>query len=544
MTRLFIRLVALFVPPSQRDRWREEWLAELSAQPRKIDHRVLGAVADAVATRRVSRTSRTQEPRNPENPGTSGLREFGLSGVTEDVRLSLRLARRHPGHSALTIVVVALGVGLTTAVLSIGYAVFLKPWPINEPDRVAFVFRNTAFGLGGGRLSEHTPDYDVVAQNRAITSVAGFSSFFPEVTIGNVTKQLSGEVVTAAYFRVIGITPQLGRTFTPEEDTPTNTELTVVISHRLWQRAFQGRQDVVGQQVQVMDKTATIIGVLGPDFHGLSSKYEHRDWWMLARAFSRFNGFGVTVVRLAPGATAEQAAMGLAAYGQHANELERGKGFGAPAPEGKPVFEVIPANQMRRPNSPSEVLVPTRLMWALFAVVGMVLTIAITSMAGLGVARGLDREAEVATRRVLGVSNWRLGRQLIIEQSVLTIAGGLLASAVAWNLITIAMRIVPERYLISAELDWRLLAIALAVSIAIGVIISLAPLRHALRIDLLQALSGASSTTTQPASRMGLLSLTPKSHWRESCSSQRASMSQRCWRWRPWTVATPLRDAR
>jgi len=500
MTRLFIRLVALLVPASLREQWREEWLGELSVQSRWFDPRALGAFADAVAIR-LRRGYGGQAP---------GPRDLGTSGLRDDLRLSVRLARRHPGHSALTIVVVALGVGLTTAVLSIGYAVFLKPWPIHEPDRVAFVFRNTTFGLGGGRLSEHTPDYDVVAQNSAVASVAEFSNLFPEVTINNVTKRLSGELVTAAYFRVIGITPLLGRTFTPEEDTPSNTELTMVISHRLWQRTFGGRDDVVGQQIQVMDKTATIIGVLGPDFNGLSSAYEYRDWWMLARAFNRFNGLGVTVIRLAPGATSERAAMGLASYGQHVNELERTKGFGAPAPEGKPVFEVIPVNQMRRPNSPSEVLVPTRLMWALFAVVGMVLTIAVTSIAGLGVARGLDREAEVATRRVLGVSSWRLGRQLLIEQSLLTIAGGLLASVVAWNLITIAMRVVPERYLISVELDWRLFAIALGVSLVIGIVISLAPLRHALRIDLLQALSGASSTTARPGSRMGLLSLTPQ----------------------------------
>jgi predicted permease len=510
ISRLFIDVVSLIVPAVMRERWREEWRAELAASPRHFDSRIWGAVSDAVAMRRASRHG-TSPPRDlGTSPRTPGLRDLGTAGLRDDLRLSLRLARRHPGHSALTIVVVALGVGLTTAVLSIGYAVFLKPWPIHEPERVAFVFRNNAFGLGGGRLSEHTPGYDVVAQNPAISSIASFSSFFPEMTIEDVTKRLSGELVTAAYFGVIGVDPILGRTFHPDEDTAANTELTIVISHRLWQRSLGGRPDVLGRQIRVMAKTATIIGVLAPDFHGLSSAYEHRDWWMLASAFNRFSGFGVSVIRLAPGYTVAQAAMGLAAYGQHANELERESGFGSPSPEGKPVFEVIAANQMRLPMNPAEILMPKRLMWALFAVVGMVMAIAVASITGLGIARGLDREAEVATRRVLGVSTWRLGRQLVVEQSLLTVAGGMLASVVAWNLITLAMRTVPDRYLISAELDWRLFVIALGVSLVVGVFISLAPLGHALRIDLAQALSGASATTARAGSRSGLLSLTPQ----------------------------------
>jgi putative ABC transport system permease protein len=524
MTRVFIHLVSRLVPASLREQWREEWLAELSAQPRKFDRRALGALQDALSLLHASRTSGpafTKAPAGrPRDFGTRlrlgygmqapGLRDFGTSGLRDDLRLSLRLARRHPGHSALTVVVVALGVGLMTAVLSIGYAVFLKPWPIHEPDRVAFVFRNNAFGLATGRLNEHTPDYDVVAQNSAIAAVAGFQHFFPEITIDGITERRhAGELVTAAYFDVIGIKPRLGRTFLAEEDTPANADLGIVISYRMWEQRFDGRADVVGTRIGVGDKVATVIGVLSPGFYGLSSAYSQRDWWMLARPFRNVQP-AATVIRLTPGASTSQAAAALAGYGLHVNELERAKGFGSPAPEGKPVFEVIPANQMRTPMTPSEILVPRRFMWGLIAVVGMVLAIAVASIAGLCVARGFDRESEVATRRVLGVTTWRLGRQLVIEQLLLTIAGGALASAVAWNLVELTTQIVPEQYLIPAELDWHLFAVAFLASLTIGVCVSVAPLRHALRIDLLQALAGASATASTPASRLGLVSLTPQ----------------------------------
>ena len=503
LTRLFIRLVALIVPPALREQWLEEWLAELSAQPRWIDPRALGALADAVAMRR---------QRRAQAPGTRLRQGFGgqASGLRDDLRLSVRLALRHPGHSALTIVVVALGVGLMTAVLSIGYAVFLKPWPIHEPDRVAFVFRNSAIGLATGRLNEHTADYDVAAHNSAVASVAGFQHFFPEVTIDGITdRRHAGELVTAAYFDVIGIKPLLGRTFRPEEDTPANPELGIVISHRLWQQRFSGRADVVGTQIKVDDKVATVIGVLGQGFFGLSSAFTHRDWWMLAGPF-RGVPPSATVIRLAPGATVAQVAAGLAGYGLHVAEQERAKGFGRGDLEGSPMFEVIPANQMRTPMNPSETFGSKRVMLGLIVIVGVVLLIALTSIAGLCLARGFDRESEVATRRVLGVSAPRLARQLVIEQSLLTVAGGVIASAVAWNLVALTTQVVPDQYLIAADLDWRLFAMALFLSLAVGVFVSVAPLRHALRIDLLQALSSTSATSSPPASRLGLISLTPQ----------------------------------
>jgi predicted permease len=489
-SRILVSVASLLVPSAMRKRWREEWRAELHVRGRHaFDPRALGALADAVATRRSRGTA----------PVRSGL---SLDTLGDDVQFGWRQMRRHPGVSTLIVLVIALGTGFASVLFSLVYTAFFKPWPIERPEDVAFVYRNFANGQMNiiGLTQRYTP-FDVVKDIDGVADVGGWWGLRRNVDVDGLTESHYGEITTAGYFDALGVRPLLGRTFLPDEDAPSNPDMPVVISHEMWRSRFGENQDVLGRQILVNKRPATIIGVIGPDFRGIASTWDRSDLWMLAGQVLPRGLIG-TFVRLKPGATFAQVVANLNVHGAEQNERTRQRSPQFALPPGVPYYQVIPATELRTPQDPQANIVPKRIAVALVTVVLVVLLIATINVAGLLAARGLSRTAELATRRVLGVTPVRLARQLAAEGLGLSLAGGALGVLLAGNMIGLFTAVTPARYAVDAALDWPVVASAALIAVVVGIIVSLAPIRHALTTNVIAALAGSSAMTTPKRSRL------------------------------------------
>jgi predicted permease len=413
-----------------------------------------------------------------------------MAGFWYDIRSGLRQLQRHRGFTALAVVVLALGIGINSAIFSIVYTVFFKPWPIHKPEEVAFIYRNQVSGFIGGPTGFYPEQKkrDFLASNPGIAAMAGFWGMPVNLGVEGLTERTRGEMVTPNYFDVLGIRPVLGRTF-DGTDTRTNPEMGVVISHAMWQERFNGAADVVGRRIRLNSRELPVIGVIERGFSGLSSVWTPADWWVVGEQFFPGSGLG-TVLRLKPGVTAEQAEVSANVFGARETEEMRQRSPRFALPPGAPLYFIEPVNNVRVPQDYKATLVPKRVAAALSVVVMMVLVIATINITGLLLARGMSRTAELATRRALGVTPVRLGRQLLTETILLTSAGGALGLLLAWNLIQLFTSLTPDRFTVAAGFDVRVVAFTALTCLVTGVLIGLAPVRQALKVDVLSALAG------------------------------------------------------
>ena len=308
--------------------------------------------------------------------------------------------------------------------------------------------------------------------------------------------RLWGELVTAGYFDVVGAKPILGRTFRAEEDDVTNTGLAVVISHDLWTRRFMSDPAILGKEVRLDDKVYAVVGVMGPEFVGLSDPFRPSRFWVVwAQRDADYRRFGTAVIgRLRPGVSLEQAravvAVESAQQQRYWAELWR---YGTPDWKPRP-YVVLPASDVRMPFEPDASVVPARLVTAVTIVVAIVLLIAAANIAGILAGRGVARMNEVAVRLALGAGASRVIRQLLTESVVLSAAGGLVGLSVAWIVVGLYRTYTPSRFLVDVSLDVRIVLFTAAVCVGAGLIVGLAPALQALKVNVVTALGGGSTT--------------------------------------------------
>lgn len=265
----------------------------------------------------------------------------------------------------------------------------------------------------------------------------------------------------------------------------------IVISHTLWHARFGAARDVVGRRIRVNSRDVRIIGVVEPRFKGLSGVWTPSHWWIVNEQFVPF-GYPPSgaFVRMKPGVTAEQLQASVNIQGAVENEETRRRSPRYALPPGVPVYFVKSANDMRVPREFASTVVPERIASALSIVVMMVLVIATINITGLLLARGITRTTELATRRALGVTPARLARQLLTETVCLATAGGALGLVIAWNLVTLFTSLTPDRFAMDAVFDLRVVGFTALVCLTAGLVIGLAPVRQALKVDVLAALAG------------------------------------------------------
>jgi putative ABC transport system permease protein len=407
-----------------------------------------------------------------------------------DLRFALRQLRKSPGFTFIAVLTLALGIGANTAIFSVIYAVLLQPLPYPEGDRIVIL---TETDSNQPQISVSYPDYldwkrdNTVFENLAVSRRESFNLSGLD---GRAPEQISGAIVTERFFKVIGLTPQLGRVFNEDEDRVGGAPV-AVISDRLWQRIFARDPNVLGRSINFGNQPYTIIGVMPPQ---MFSPRTAEVWFPLTRRTNdkmwqtRDNhpglyGWG----RLKAGVSIEKA---LAEMKEIAARLSKQY----PDSNASVSVTVTPLleNQVGdyRPS-----------LNLLLGAVVLVLLIACANLANLLAARGAARAREFAVRAAVGASRWQIIRQLLIESLVLALVGGLLGLCLAaWGrdvLVALSPPGVPRFQNLS--LNGWVLAFSVALSLITSILFGLWPAWHTSRADIQLALKSGGHGSSDSA---------------------------------------------
>ena len=413
-----------------------------------------------------------------------GLRLFDELGG--DIRYCLRALRRNPGFAAVAVLSLALGIGANTAIFSFVDAALLKPLPYPHPERIVSVWE---------KLPTGTPNYistlnflDWKQQNRCFEFLSAVARDTVTLTGSGRPQEINVQRVSASYFNVLGVDAILGRTFAASEDQ-LGKDQEVVISNRVWQSLFGGDPNVIGRKITLNAKSYTVIGVLPAN-----STFD-RTWavmW-LPLAFrpadmTRNYHWLSAVARLEPGVTLKQTRAQMDAIGARIAVLypDSNKDWGVTV---DPYIDQVVDPRLRRS------------LWVLFASVGTVLLIGCANLANLTLARGADREHEIAIRSALGARRPRLIRQLLTENIFLGILGGAAGLALGYALMRGIKLWLPPDMLppqANVRMDYGVLFFTMVTGILTGILFGLAPALSGTRADLAGSLMEGGRTTAGP----------------------------------------------
>lgn len=427
--------------------------------------------------------------------------------MLQDVRYALRSFRQRRGFTALAILTIALGIGPTTAILSLTNWLFLRPIPgVKDQGRLVQVQFRAPSPRGGIRFPSLTyQDHAVLTSNmRAFDGFAGFSQTSVSVATGGAApRRLAGQFVMADYFRVLGVEPRAGRTFTADEDRNPGGTAVAMVSDRVVATLFPGDPAPIGRTLKINGEIFSVIGVAPAGFNGTQPGGEV-DVWLPGASSAFVNHFAVPrerwstrfydfVARLAPGVTIDQANAELTA-GTRAMGAARNDDWFATATPAIVAGLGVPVMARDRAHS---------LVRMLTGVGALLILITAANVANLLLFRGVVRRGEIAVRKALGASGARLVRQQVIDSVTLAVAGGTAGVLLAMLLTKlVGIVTIPGIGPLQSALDWRVLALTLGVSVGVGLVFGIVPATLMARGDLAQALHGATRGGTRQGARL------------------------------------------
>jgi predicted permease len=422
-----------------------------------------------------------------------------LEHLLQDARIAIRRIRQTPGFTAAATATLALGLGLTSAVMSLAYSIFLRPLPVADAARVVFVERTQVDRPGGWGYSY--PDYLYLQEHaRSFSELAAHNSTMPPLIVATPGGPVgvSGAVVTANYFTLLRLTPQAGRFFSADEDRVPGRDAVAILGYDFWRTKFAEDPQVVGTTVRINNTPFTVIGIAPAHFHGIVGGLPNAVWiptamYSVASPYcdaplSRACG-GIGVIgRLARDTSIDQAHADVAGLVRQLKEAypEASLGNGVLV---RPVRGIRMLEQAA--NAP---------VVALLAVAaGLVLLVASANVAGLLLARGLRRRKELAIRLAIGASRGRLIRLLLVECVMLAVAGGVAGLQIALWATDVLRAYFPN---VDLSLEPRIALIGFGVALFAGVATGIAPALQCTQADPALAMKEASSAAGRPRSIM------------------------------------------
>jgi putative ABC transport system permease protein len=412
-----------------------------------------------------------------------------MDTLLKDIRHGIRGLLKRPGFTAIAVITLALGIGANTAIFSVVNTVLLRPLPFPEPERLV--------QLGEGSPTDHPergvfsfPDFkDLQAQTQTLEYVAGYlNSGAIASTEGQESERILGADVSPEYFGVLGVKPQLGNTFTAEENHANAS--VVLISHSLWQRRFGGSPQVIGKQIKLGITSMTIIGVMPAGFE-FPFRVEHQDFWEpindrpSAERGQRDSRMLNVIGRTRPGVSVAQANAELRTIANRLTQQYPGSNTDV-------VIAAAPLHKELTGDVQPALLI-------LLGAVAFVLLIACANVANLSLAKATARKKEIAIRSALGASRLRIMRQLLVESLMLALIGGAVGLLLAtWGvalLIAVGPSNIPR--LQQVGLDSKVLLFTLLLSTLVGLAFGLVPALQVSKTDLNDALKDASRGTTE-----------------------------------------------
>jgi predicted permease len=414
-----------------------------------------------------------------------------LAGLGRDVRYALRQLRRSPGFALTAIITLAFGIGANVVVFGVLNAVILRPLNVAGAERLFQIEQGQA-----GYNTQSYPDYaDYRARNATFSDMAAYRIGDLGLSTGGRAEQCWIYEVSANYFDMLGVQPELGRLLHQSDERGPGSAPYVILSDAFWRTRFNADPRVIGTTVELNKHPFTIIGVATKTFNGTELFFWPEMWVPIINEeqiegynflIKRFNHGTMVIGEVKPGVTAAQATDNL-------------NGVARQLAQAYPTVDDGLTARLATPGLMGDLLGgPTHaFLEGLMVLALLVLAAACTNLAGIFAARAADRARELAIRLSIGSTRWRILRQVLTEALVVSFAGGIAGTLVAAGLLGALTRWQPISEFpihVAIAADWRVYAIAFVLSMGSGILPGLLPARQIWRTDATQALrSGANA---------------------------------------------------
>jgi len=490
MSRFLLRLWGRHVPLIYRDRWVEEWEAELVALERRGMNR--SAFGRWWATTRFAWGARSHAAELARMHKQESTGMMAMMTMVQDLKFALRSFRRSPGFTFVALLTLALGIGATTTMFSVLDGVVLRPLPYDNPDELVMI----------GSTSQRFPGLAPVApadfndwreRNTTFSHMIASEGWTHDLTDMDQPARISSAAVSGGFFEMLGVAPMLGRGISPEDDVE-GSEPVMVISHGLWERRYGSDPSIIGARVTTGDRTFTVAGVMPESFvHPEALWSEDVELWVPtsqtgSNMTTRGGRFLQVMGRLAPEVSLFQARQEMTAIASA-------------------LVDEYPTNVGREtliePLQTETIGDVGQALTLLMGAVGMLLLIACVNVANLFMARAADRGREIAVRVAMGAGRVRIQAQLLTEGVVLSLGGGLAGIGLAYVGVSAFRTINPAGIprVEAVTVDARIMVFAFVVSVLTGIAFALAPAVRLVRPGALSSLRAGGRTSG--GSRMG-----------------------------------------
>jgi putative ABC transport system permease protein len=422
-----------------------------------------------------------------------------MTGLLQDVRYGLRQLRKNPGFTAVALITLALGIGANTAVFSIIYTVLLQPLPFHDPARIVAI-KPTEPNRRDDIGVSYPAFMDWRSRNHVFEGLSAFHTDDFTLTGRGVPVHVTGAVVSANTFSLLGVVPVIGRDFTQAEDTPTSAGSPVILSHNLWRERFGSDPNISGQRVTLSSQVFAVVGVMPAGFQFPVQTTAVDFWTTIALDGQSSNGnppmtaqrglsYLDVIARLRGEVKIAQAQTEMASIqGSLNHEYQENRGI-AIVPE---LDDVI--GQMRFG------------LFVLFGAVGLILLIACANLSNLLLARATARHKEFTVRTALGATRRLILRQLLAEGLLLATGGAATGLVLAVGALRLLIRMTPVDLprLAQSGLNLQVLTFTAVIALLTSLLFGLVPALHACTREVATSLNEGGRSGTDPRGRRHL----------------------------------------
>jgi predicted permease len=395
-----------------------------------------------------------------------------VENLLRDVSYSVRILLKNYAFTIVVVLTLALGIGANTAIFSFANGILLRPLPYPHSERLA-VLDETAFKQGMKSMAVSFPNFLDWREQNSVFEDIGIHWDTDRFTLTGAGEpiELRGSLISHGLFEILRVSPQLGRTFTENEDRP-DEDAVVILGHNLWQRNFGGDPNIIGRKIVISNRARTVVGVMPAGFRFPEISELWAPIALTNEMFTRTDHGLRAIARLKDGVSFQEAQAemtNIAARIEQQNPVTN-EGLGV---------RVTSLHETLTGDYREALLI-------LLGVVGCVLLVACVNVANLMLARATARQKEFALRAALGASRWRIMRQLLVESLVLSVIGGALGFVLSIWALRLLLTAIPVQlpFWMNFGIDLRVLGFTAAITLLTGLLFGAAPALQTSRVDL------------------------------------------------------------
>ena len=437
-----------------------------------------------------------------------------LETLWQDIRYGVRMLQKNPGFTLVAVITLALGIGANTAIFSVINSLMFKPLPVKAPQELVDVYNTPPKDEAVLQyIPLAYPDLeDYWSQSKLLSGFLGYAPAPVALERAGDSEMVPAEEVTGNYFHELGVRMRLGNGFNEAQDRVTGTDAEAILSYAMWQGQFASDPNIIGKTITLNGHPMTVAGVAPWDFHGLLRGVAPKLWIPISMdsvlhlgnpVKDRGSQWLFSMARLKPGVSVKQAQAELQAIAERLIKAY-------PDSNKERNVALLPASQVKIIPEADKVVSATSVVLLGFA--GLILLIACANIAGMLMARATERRREIAIRSALGGGRFRLVRQLLTENLLLSVLGGgaalvitsLLDNALSQALMNLNTSL-PVGFGLTIDIDWRVLAFAAMAVLGTTFLFGLIPSLNTSKRGLTEALKEEAGATTGSRGKHRLL---------------------------------------